>query len=90
MSNCKSFNPSIDNNSKVLILGSMPGIKSLEKQQYYAHSQNRFWRVLGNICNEPYLPNFDYGTKLKTLLRGQKNTSLKLKSLKRKTTPHNT
>ena len=37
MNNCKSFKPSIDNNSKVLILGSMPGAKSLEEQQYYAH-----------------------------------------------------
>ena len=42
MDNCKSFKPSIDNNSKILILGSMPGIKSLEEQQYYAHPQNRF------------------------------------------------
>ena len=68
MKNCKSFKPSIDNNSKVLILGSMPGVKSLEEQQYYAHPQNRFWKVLGNICNEPKLPVFDYESKLKTLL----------------------
>jgi len=32
MNKCKSFNPSIDNNSKILILGSMPGVKSLEEQ----------------------------------------------------------
>ena len=44
--NCKSFTPSIDNNSKILILGSMPGVKSLKEQQYYAHPQNRFWKVL--------------------------------------------
>lgn len=31
MSNCKSFKPSVDNNSKILILGSMPGVKSLEE-----------------------------------------------------------
>lgn len=69
MNNCKSFAPSIDNNSKVLILGSMPGVKSLEEQQYYAHPQNRFWKVMGHILGEPKLHEFDYGTKLKTLLK---------------------
>ena len=69
MNNCKSFKPSIDNNSKILILGSMPGVKSLEEQQYYAHPQNRFWKVMGVICNEPKLPKFDYDLKLKTLLK---------------------
>ena len=69
MNNCKSFAPSIDNNSKVLILGSMPGVKSLEEQQYYAHPQNRFWKVMGHILGEPKLHEFNYGTKLKTLLK---------------------
>ena len=45
MSKCKSFEPSVNLNSKILILGSMPGVKSLEKQQYYAHPQNRFWKL---------------------------------------------
>ena len=69
MDNCKSFNASIDNNSKVLILGSMPGVKSLEYQQYYAHPQNRFWKVMEKICNEPNLHKSDYKSKLKTLLK---------------------
>ena len=68
MDNCKSFKPSIDNNSKVLILGSMPGAKSLKEQQYYAHPQNRFWKVMGYICKEPKLSEYDYNLKLKTLL----------------------
>ena len=68
MNNCKSFRPSIDNNSKILILGSMPGVKSLEEQQYYAHPQNRFWKVMGVVCKEPLLYEFDYDNKLKTLL----------------------
>ena len=66
--NCKSFTPSIDNNSKILILGSMPGVKSLEEQQYYAHPQNRFWKVMGSICNVPNLHEYSYDLKLKTLL----------------------
>ena len=65
---CKSFDPSIDNNSKILILGSMPGVKSLKEQQYYAHQQNRFWKIMSVICNEPKLHEFDYDLKLKTLL----------------------
>ena len=69
MNNCKSFKPSIDNSSKVLILGSMPGVKSLEMCQYYAHPQNRFWKVMGAICNEPKLNELDYNLKLKTLLK---------------------
>ena len=66
MSNCKSFEPSIDNNSKVLILGSMPGVRSLNEQQYYAHPQNRFWKVMGAICHQPDLHLFDYNLKLKS------------------------
>ena len=69
MNNCKSFKPSIDDNSQVLVLGSMPGVKSLEEQQYYAHPQNRFWKVMASICNEPKLSEFNYDLKLKTLLK---------------------
>ena len=83
MNNCRSFKASIDNNSKILILGSMPSIKSLEEQQYYANPQNRFWKVMGVICNEPNLSQFDYNLKLKTLL--QNNIALwdTIKSCKR-------
>ena len=69
MNNCKSFKPSIDNNSKILILGSMPGVKSLANSQYYAHPQNRFWKILGFICNEPELFEYDYNLKLETMLK---------------------
>lgn len=80
---CKSFAPSIDNNSHILILGSMPGVKSLEEQQYYAHPQNRFWKVMGAICNEPKLHEFDYDLKLKTLLKNNIALWDTIKSCKR-------
>ena len=83
MNNCKSFKPSIDNNSKVLILGSMPGVKSLEMCQYYAHPQNRFWKVMASICNEPKLHEFDYDSKLKTLLKNNIALWDTIKSCKR-------
>lgn len=40
------FAPSIDEDCTTLILGSMPSVKSLEEQQYYAHPQNRFWKLM--------------------------------------------
>lgn len=69
MTKCKSFKASVDKNSLVLILGSMPGVKSLEEQEYYAHPQNRFWRLMGEICQEQKLNIFSYNEKLKTLLK---------------------
>lgn len=71
MSNCKSFKPSINNNSKILVLGSMPGVKSLEEQQYYAHPQNRFWKLMGKFCNTNNLPELSYKDKLQVLLHNQ-------------------
>ena len=45
-----TFMPVYDENSKVLILGSFPSVKSREQGFYYGHPQNRFWRVLATIC----------------------------------------
>ncbi len=71
MNNCKSFAPSIDNNSRILILGSMPGVKSLEEQQYYAHPQNRFWKLMGMFCNIDNLSDLSYQEKLHNLLKNK-------------------
>lgn len=43
------FPPVFDKNSKILILGSFPSVKSREQQFYYGHPQNRFWRLLAAI-----------------------------------------
>ena len=44
-----SFPPIESAASRVLILGTMPGIVSLRENQYYAHPQNAFWRIAGAI-----------------------------------------
>lgn len=41
--------PIASSNTRLLILGSFPGITSLHKQQYYGHPQNQFWRILEAI-----------------------------------------
>ena len=43
------IDPVYDQNSKVLILGSFPSVKSRETQFFYGHPQNRFWRVLAAV-----------------------------------------
>lgn len=45
----ESFPPSIGDACRVLILGSMPGVRSLAAGQYYAHPQNQFWPVMEAI-----------------------------------------
>ncbi|KPH15117.1 DNA-deoxyinosine glycosylase [Chryseobacterium sp. ERMR1:04] len=53
-----SFPPFIDDQSKILILGSIPGVKSLEKQQYYAHPQNKFWKIIFELFSEEVTENY--------------------------------
>ena len=44
--------PLYDENSRVLILGSFPSVKSREQMFFYGHPQNRFWRVLALVFGE--------------------------------------
>ncbi|MGP1717704.1 MAG: DNA-deoxyinosine glycosylase [Methylophilus sp.] len=55
------FPPIIGDSADILILGSLPGIASLTQQQYYAHKQNAFWRVLEALFQIP--ANADYAAR---------------------------
>ena len=47
------FAPVYDKNSRVLILGTFPSVKSREQNFYYGHPQNRFWKVIAGLTGEP-------------------------------------
>ena len=60
--------PILDAGIETLILGSFPSPASLAAQQYYAHRQNQFWRVLAALLDEA-LADADYAEKQRCLLR---------------------
>ncbi len=47
------FGPLFEKQSRILILGSFPSVKSREQAFFYGHPQNRFWRVIATIFNSP-------------------------------------
>jgi len=63
----RCFPPVVDANTRVLILGSLPGEVSLAQSQYYANRQNRFWHLLGDILGTN-LAGMDYPLRLQKLL----------------------
>lgn len=63
----RGFPPVIDGHCRTLILGSFPSERSLAKAQYYAHPQNQFWRLVGNVIDAA-LQNMAYDDRLEILL----------------------
>lgn len=61
----KAFSPFVNSNSKILILGTMPGEKSLELQEYYGNKGNSFWKLLFKLFDQPLPETF---TEKKQLL----------------------
>lgn len=53
-----SFPPIETKDSKVLILGTMPGERSLTLQQYYGHKSNQFWKIMFELFEEQFSDNY--------------------------------
>lgn len=61
------FAPVVDDDTRLLILGSLPGDASLKAGQYYGHPRNAFWRLVGGVigCDLTTLPYPDRLERLK-------------------------
>jgi double-stranded uracil-DNA glycosylase len=64
MEHSTGFSPVAKPDAKVLILGSMPGQKSLVENQYYAHPRNSFWPIMRNTFNADEKLNYEQCKKL--------------------------
>ena len=61
-----SFAPHVAPDTRLLILGSLPGARSLAERQYYAHPTNQFWRLVGAVIGQP-LATMAYDHRLAAL-----------------------
>jgi len=62
-----SFPPVVDPQIRLLVLGSLPGERSLAERRYYAHPQNQFWRLIAPVTGRD-LAALPYEERLQALL----------------------
>lgn len=74
--------PLINGETKVLILGSFPSVKSLENKEYYANPRNQFWPIMSDMLNTD-LVSKTYPDKVRLLLQHQIGLWDIIKSCKR-------
>jgi hypoxanthine-DNA glycosylase len=58
-----SFAPHVAPDTRLLILGSLPGARSLAERRYYAHPTNQFWHLVGEVVEQP-LATLAYADRL--------------------------
>ncbi|MDM5176603.1 DNA-deoxyinosine glycosylase [Massilia sp. DJPM01] len=63
----RCFAPVVDAHTRILVLGSLPGERSLAQQQYYGNRQNRFWMLMSEATGVD-LVALDYDARLQALL----------------------
>ncbi|MEZ5460245.1 DNA-deoxyinosine glycosylase [Dokdonella sp.] len=63
----ESFAPQVAKGCRLLVLGTAPSVKSLELQQSYAHPQNLFWPLMGEMFNAG--PELPYAERIARLQR---------------------
>lgn len=63
-----AFAPVASRETRVMILGSLPGEASLQAQRYYAHPQNLFWRLTGAVIGRDDLASLEYAARLEALI----------------------
>lgn len=54
-----AFPPIIDDTCNILLLGTMPGDRSLRLQQYYGHAGNHFWRLIYTLFDQPLATDYE-------------------------------
>ena len=70
MTTIASFAPIVDATTEILILGSIPSVKSLEKVEYYGNKQNQFWKILFSIFKQESVKEC-YKNKVNFLLQNR-------------------